>query len=255
MNTRTKPVERLEERLRSFHLHRSAERLADVAQEAVVKNWPPLEFLEALLSEEAAARHERIVAQRLREAKIPVLKTMENFDWTHPASIPRQLIMNTFTFDFLEKKENFVLVGPAGVGKSHIAQALAFAACQREIKTRWIAAAELINILRATRADHSTEKVLKHFTGYRLLVIDELGFLPLDKEGSDLFFQLISRRYEQGSVVLTTNRPFKQWGQIFNDNTVASAILDRLVHHCQLARIGGTSYRLRNQQENLDKPD
>ena len=255
MNTKTKPVVRLEELLQSFHLNRSAECLADKAQEAVLKNWTPIEFLETLLSEEAAARHERVVQQRLREAKIPLLKTMEAFDWTHPTSIARQLIMNTFSFDFLEKKENVVLVGPAGVGKSHIAQALAYAACQREIKTRWIVAAELVNILRATQADHSTEKVLKHFTGYKLLVIDELGFLPLDKEGGDLFFQLISRRYEQGSIVLTTNRPFKQWGQIFNDNTVASAILDRLVHHCQLARIGGTSYRLRNQQENLDKPD
>lgn len=255
MNTRTKPVARLEELLRSFHLHRSAERLAEHAQEAALKNWSHLEFLETILSEEAAARHERIVQIRLREARIPVLKTMEAFDWTHPASIPRQLILNTFSFDFLEKKENFVLVGPAGVGKSHIAQALAYAACQREIKTRWIVAAELVNILRATKADHSTEKVLKHFTGYKLLVIDELGFLSLDKEGGDLFFQLVSRRYEQGSVVLTTNRPFKQWGQIFNDNTVASAILDRLVHHCQLAKIGGTSYRLRDQKENLDKPD
>jgi len=143
------------------------------------------------------------------------------------------------------------LVGPSGLGKSHIALALAFAACQKEIKTRWVNAAELVNILSASRADHSTEKVLKSFAAVPLLVIDELGFLPLDKEGSDLFFQLISRRYEQGSIVLTTNRPFKDWGHIFNDNTVASAILDRLIHHCQLARLGGKSYRVKNKSEAL----
>ena len=250
-----KSLKHVEEMLQLFHLQRAANALADKAQEAAVKNWSHVQFLEALLSEEAALRHERIVQMRVREADIPVIKTMEAFDWMHPASIPKQIILNAMTLDFIEKKENFILVGPAGVGKSHIAEALAFAACQREIKTRWVTAAELVNILSASKADHSTEKVLKKFAGYKLLVIDELGFLPLDKEGSDLFFQLISRRYEQGSIVLTTNKPFRDWGQIFNDNTVASAILDRLVHHCLLARIGGNSYRLRGQKENLDKPD
>lgn len=251
MNTKTQAASRLEELLRSFHLQRSAECLADKTHQAALEHWSHLQFLETLLSEESALRHERTVQLRLREARLPLIKTLESFDWTHPSSIPKQLILNAFHFDFVEKKENFILVGPSGLGKSHIALALAYAACQREIKTRWVTAAELVNILTATKADHSTEKVLKTFAAYKLFVIDELGFLPLDKEGSDLFFQLISRRYEQGSVVLTTNRPFKEWGLIFNDNTVASAILDRLIHHCQLAKIGGKSYRVKDKKEAL----
>ena len=250
-----KSLSRLEELLKLFHLQRSAGVLAEKAQDAAVHNWSHIQFLEALLSEEAAARHERIVQLRLRDARLPLIKTMDTFDWNHPTFINKQLILNAFNFDFVAKKENFILVGPSGLGKSHIALALGYAACQKEIKTRWVTAAELVNILTATKADHSTEKVLKTFKAYELLVIDELGFLPLDKEGSDLFFQLISRRYEQGSVVLTTNRPFKEWGQIFNDNTVASAILDRLIHHCQLAKIGGPSYRVKHRKENLDKQD
>ncbi len=250
-----KSISRLEELLKLFHLQRSAEVLAEKAQDAAAKSWSHVQFLEALLSEEAAARHERIVQQRLREARLPLIKTMEAFDWNHPTFIQKQLILNAFHLDFVGKKENFILVGSSGLGKSHIALALGYAACQKEIKTRWVTAAEIINILSATKADHSTEKVLKTFKAYELLLIDELGFLPLDKEGSDLFFQLISRRYEQGSVVLTTNRPFKEWGQIFNDNTVASAILDRLIHHCQLAKIGGTSYRVKDRKDHLDRQD
>lgn len=250
-----KSLSRLEELLKLFHLQRSAEVLAEKTQDAAVKSWSHVQFLEALLSEEAAARHERVVQQRLREARLPLVKTMEAFDWNHPTFINKQLILNAFNFDFVAKKENFILVGPSGLGKSHIGLALGYAACQKEIKTRWVTAAELVNILTATKADHSTEKVLKTFKAYELVLIDELGFLPLDKEGSDLFFQLISRRYEQGSVVLTTNRPFKEWGQIFNDNIVASAILDRLIHHCQLAKIGGKSYRVKDRKDHLDRQD
>ena len=250
-----KSLSRLEELLKLFHLQRSADVLSEKAQDAAVKSWSHVQFLEALLSEEAAARHERIVQQRLREARLPLTKTMEEFDWSHPTFINKQLILNAFNFDFVAKKENFILVGPSGLGKTHIALALGYAACQKEIKTRWVTAAEVVNILTATKADHSTEKVLKTFKAYELVLVDELGFLPLDKEGSDLFFQLISRRYEQGSIVLTTNRSFKEWGQIFNDNIVASAILDRLIHHCQLAKIGGKSYRVKHQKDHLDRQD
>lgn len=232
-----------------FRLNHCAQTFQDQAKLAADKNLSHLDFLENLLSQEAAIRHQRVVQTRISQAKLPVVKTIDTFDWAHPSAVPRQIILNAFNLDFVDRKENFVLVGPSGVGKSHIALALAYAACQREIKTLWTTAADIVNTLNAAKADHSLSRVLKHYAAPRLLAIDELGFLPMDKDGSDLFFQVISHRYEQGSVVLTTNRAFKDWGKIFNDNTVATAILDRLVHHSEVAKIEGASYRVKNRKD------
>ena len=235
--------------LELFRLNHSAHSFQDQAKDAAAKNISHLDFLENLLSQEAAIRHQRLVLTRISQAKLPIVKTIDTFDWAHPSAIPKQLVLNAFNLDFVDRKENLVLVGPSGVGKSHIALALAYAACQREIRTLWTTAADIVNTLNAAKADHSLSRVLKHYAAPRLLAIDELGFLPMDKDGSDLFFQVISHRYEQGSVVLTTNRAFKDWGKIFNDNTVATAILDRLVHHSEVAKIEGASYRVKNRKD------
>ena len=243
------PKPNLQDLLELFRLQHSAQTIQDQAKAAASKNLSHLEFLENLLSQEASIRHQRTVQLRIAQSKLTVIKTMDTFDWAHPSSIPKQLILNSFSMDFIEKKENFILFGPSGVGKSHVAQALTYAACQKEIKTLWTTAADMINVLNAAKADHSLSRAIKHYAAPKLLAIDELGFLPMDKDGSDLFFQVISHRYEQGSVVLTTNRAFKDWGKIFNDNTVATAILDRLVHHGEVAKIEGGSYRVKNRKE------
>lgn len=239
----------LQKLLATFHLSHAAESLQAQAQEAAHKNWSHLEFLEHFLSNEDALRHARIVKTRLREAKLPVIKTLDTFNWVHPASISKQLVLNAFSLDFIEQKHNLIFLGPSGLGKTHLCLALAYAACQKELKVLWTTAADLVNTLVAAKSDHSLSRTIKHFCAPKLLVIDELGFLPLDKDGSDLLFQIISHRYEQGSVVLTTNRIFKEWGQIFNDSTVASAVLDRLIHHSEVVKIGGTSYRLKDRQD------
>lgn len=244
-----KPKPALPELLDIFRLHHAAKTYQDLAKSAAQDNISHLDFLERLLSEEAALRHERIVQTRIREARLPVIKTLDIFDWAHPTSIPKQLILNAFTFDFVDRKENFILLGPSGLGKSHVALALGYAACQNEIKTLWTTAADMVNALTAAKSDRTLTKAIRQYTAPRLLAIDELGFLPMDKDGSDLFFQIISHRYEQGSVVLSTNRAFKDWGKIFNDNTVATAILDRLVHHSEVAKIEGTSYRVKKRKE------
>lgn len=243
------PLKDLKELLELFHLKHTAQTYEILAKEAAHNNWSHLAFLSHLLSQEDALRHQRIVETRLKESKIPVLKTIADFDWSHPSSIPRPLILNAFRLQFIKNKENFILVGPSGVGKSHIAQALGFAACQSEIKTLWTTAADLVNTLTAAKADHSLGRTIRTYLAPKLLVIDELGFLPMDKDGSDLFFQIISHRYEQGSVVLTTNRAFRDWGKIFHDTTVATAILDRLAHHAEVAKIEGPSYRVKNRKD------
>lgn len=243
------PKPNLQDLLDLFRLHHSAQTFQDQAKDAASKNLSHLAFLENLLSQEASLRHQRIVQLRLAQSKLPVVKTMDTFDWAHPSCIPKQLILNAFSLDFVEQKENLILVGPSGVGKSHVAQALTYAACQKEVKTLWTTAADIVNTLTAAKPDRSLSRAIKHYAAPKLLAIDELGFLPLDKDGSDLFFQVISHRYEQGSVVLTTNRAFKDWGKIFNDNTVATAILNRLVHHGDVAKIEGASYRVKNRRE------
>lgn len=235
--------------LELFRFDHTAGTLQDQLKAAQAANLTHLEFLESLLSQEAALKHQRLVQARIRAAKLPVLKTIDTFDWAHPTSIPKQLILAHFTLQFVEQNENLVLIGPSGLGKSRIALALAYAACQKEIRTLWTTAADMVNALTAARSDHTVARSLKHYIAPKLLVIDELGFLPLDKDGSDLFFQVISHRYEQGSVVLTTNRAFKDWGKIFNDNTVAAAIVDRLVHHSEAGKIEGPSYRVKNRRE------
>jgi DNA replication protein DnaC len=234
--------------LELFRFSHTAQTVQLQIKEAIADNLSHLDFLERILSQEAALKHQRLVEARIRNAKLPVIKTIDNFDWAHPTSIPKQLILNHFSLQFVEDKQNFVFIGPSGVGKTHIALALAHAACQNEIRTLWTTAADMVNALSAARSDHTVARSLKHYTVPKLLVIDELGFLPLDKDGSDLFFQVISHRYEQGSVVLTTNRAFKDWGKIFNDNTVASAIIDRLVDHSDAAKIEGPSYRIKNRK-------
>ena len=239
----------LQKLLATFRLLYAADTFAQQAKDASTKNFSHLEFLESLLSQEDALRHERVVQSRIREAKFPVIKTIDTLDWAHPTSIPKQLILNAFSLEFIDKKDNLIFVGPSGLGKTHLALALGYAACQKELKVLWTTAADLVNSLVAAKSDLSLSRAIKHFCAPKLLIVDELGFLPLDKDGSDLLFQVLSHRYEQGSVVLTTNRAFKDWGKIFNDNAVDSAVLDRLVHHSEVVKIEGASYRVKHRKD------
>jgi len=238
----------LEEMMDYLHLYASSKNLPALLDQAGKENISHQEFLKRFLSQEASAKFERQIQSRIAQAKFPQIKTLDTFDWNHPASIPRQKILAASELAFLEKAEGLVFIGPTGVGKTHLANALGYLAASSGVRTLYTRAVDMINHLIASQADHSLHRALKLYSAPRLLVIDEVGYLPFDKQGSDHFFNVISSRYEKGSVVLTTNRAFKDWGKIFHDNTVASAIIDRLVHHSEVIKIEGASYRVKDRK-------
>ena len=228
-------------------LHTAAETHEDLLAQAARGNWAHKKFLEVLASAEASTKKERSVQARIATAHFPVVKTIDSFDFGFPKEIPKEQVLAAFTLDFLERHEGFVFLGGPGTGKSHLASALGYAACLRGVRTRFTSAIDMVNDLQAALNAGRLPKAMQIYRQPRLLIIDEVGYLPFDQKGSDLFFQVISARYERGSTLLTTNEPFKNWGRVFASNTVASAVIDRLAHHNELIRIDGDSYRLHHR--------
>jgi DNA replication protein DnaC len=227
-----------------------AQHYEDLGREAARDGLSHVEYLRRLTEAEAAARYERSVHRRTQAARLPVLKTLEQFDWSWPKKINRAQVQDLFRQRFVEQNTNVVFIGGVGLGKTHLAIALAYSACLNNTPTLFAPAVEIVNTLSAAQATNNLAKALKAYVTPRLLVIDELGYLPMDKRGADLIFQVISARYERGATIITTNTVYKQWARIFNnDATLTTAILDRLVHHCETITVEGKSYRMK------DKPD
>ena len=215
-------------------------------QEALKKKTGSLEYLAELLRGEEQTRHERAIERRIKAARFPVIKTLDTFNWQWPEEIDRAQIEHLASLRFIDKKQNAVLVGPVGVGKTHLGTAIAIKACQQAHKVLYINAIEAINDLITAQKQGLLKQVLRKYTSAHLLVLDEIGYLPIDKTGADLLFQIISARYERGSILLTTNKAYKDWPAIFNnDSTLTSAVLDRLLHHCETVVIQASSYRMR----------
>ena len=188
------------------------------------------------------------VQRRIVAARFPTIKLLEDFQWSWPKKINRAQIQNLFRLAFVPDKVNVIFVGGVGIGKTHLASALGHAACLAGHFVRFTTAVDIINTLTAAQINHRLKTELKKLISPSVLVIDEVGYLPIDKTGADLLFQVISQRYERGSIVLTTNKPFKQWASVFNnDSTIASAVLDRLLHHAETVIIEGSSYRMKDQ--------
>jgi len=220
----------------------------ELAQQSAQQQWDHVEYLRRLVEGEYSERRQRAIERRIKAARFPVIKTLEQFRWDWPKKINRLQVQNLFRLEFIAQKANAVLLGNVGLGKSHLATALGYAACQEGYSVLFADAISVINDLSAAQKRGLLKRQLKKYLNPELLLLDELGYVPIDQHGADLLFQVISQRYERGSLVLTTNKPFKQWPSIFNnDSTIASAVLDRLLHHAETIVIEGTSYRMKDQ--------
>ena len=238
----------LSEHLEYLKLKYVADQYGPLADEAIRQPWDHREYLRRLIEGEYNDQRQRRVAARIKSARFPVIKTLEQFNWTWPKKINRLAVQNLFRLEFLAQNANVVFLGNVGVGKSHLATALGYAACLEGHSVLFAGAIEVINDLQAAQKNGGLKRALKKYLRPAIVILDEVGYLPIDQKGADLLFQVISQRYERGSILLTTNKPFKQWAAIFNnDSTIASAVLDRLLHHAETIVIEGASYRMKDQ--------
>jgi DNA replication protein DnaC len=240
-------LDRLAEHLRKLRLLKSGERLEAVLQEAAARELPYAEFLEQVLGEEVAAKTSKNIAMRTAMARFPFVKPLETFDFTYQPSIDKKQLLQLASCHYIEHGDNVIVLGPPGVGKTHLAVSLGLKAIEAGYRVLFTTAAHLIAVLTKAHAEGRLDEKLKVYTTPRLLIIDEIGYLPIDRIGANLFFQLISRRYERGPMILTSNQSFGAWGEVFGDRIIATAILDRLLHHAVTLNIRGNSYRLKEK--------
>ena len=220
------------------------------AQEAAQERWDHIHYLGGLMEGEFNQRRQRLIERRLKQARFPVVKTLEQFRWDWPKKINRLQIQNLFRLQFIRDQANVIFLGTVGLGKTHLATALAYTACLEGHSVLFANATNVINDLSCAQKNSALKKQLKKYLAPKLLVLDEVGYLPIDQHGANLLFQVISQRYERGSIVLTTNKAYKHWPSIFNnDSTITSAVLDRLLHHAETIVMEGQSFRMKDQVE------
>lgn len=243
--------QRLEEICNTLNLVSVLENCFEIASAATKEESSYIDFLEKLLKAEEQTRKSRSASTLTKMAGFPVIKTLDDFDCSFASNIKRQTLEGLKSLSFVQRNENVILLGPSGVGKTHIAIALGYAACLAGMKTKFITAADLMLMLSAALSQDKLDGTLRRIISpYRLLIIDELGYLPFKQEQANLFFQVISRRYEKSSIIITSNLPFGQWHtSLAGDAALTAAILDRLLHHSTILNIKGDSYRLKDKQK------
>ena len=243
-----KTNDKLDDHLQYLKLHYIQENYKTAAYHAARNKLSHIDFLTELVEQEAQVKNQRSIERRIKNARFPYIKTLEQFQWNYPKKINRQQIQLLARADFIEQNTNIIFCGGVGLGKTHLAIAIAHRAAMKTYSVFFTTAVDIINNLAAAQRTNRFVQELKKYTSCQLLIIDELGYLPIDKQGADLLFQVVSQRYERGAIMLTTNRIFKDWAIIFNnDSTIASAVLDRLMHHSEVIIIEGKSYRMKDK--------
>ena len=240
----------LEQKLSYLKLPFMRDNYEPLAKKAAQKQWTHVNYLTELTTAEANLRQDRATKRRIRAARFPQIKTLEQFKWSWPKKINQLQVKNLFRLKFVDEKSNVVFLGGVGLGKTHLATAVGYHACLQGHTVLFCSAVDAINNLAAAQSAGRLKQELRKYHKPALVILDELGYLPINKTGADLLFQIISHRYEQGSLIITTNRAFKNWPEIFNnDSTLTSALLDRLLHHTETVIIEGKSYRMKETIE------
>jgi DNA replication protein DnaC len=225
----------------------AARALPRLAERARAEEWSYEQFAEALLASEVNARDAHGGEARIRQARFPARKTLEEFDFTFQQSVKRTVIEHLGQLDFLHAKDSIVALGPPGTGKTHLAVAISIRACLAGHRVRFATATQWVTRLAAAKRDGRLEDELAALARIPLLVCDEIGYIPFDPQAANLMFALVSSRYERASMIVTSNKPFSRWGEIFGDDIVAAAMIDRLVHHAEILNLKGDSYRLKGK--------
>lgn len=239
---------RLEAQLKSLSLRKVLAHYQEEAQRAAQNKLPYEDYLGSLIEMEAMDKSQRSLHARLQKARFPAMKTLEEFDFTFQPSLNEKQMIALSSLSFVEKKENVLLLGPPGVGKTHLAIALGVKACMANYRVLFMRCQDLLQQLGAAKVTGKLGSLLVSFSYLHLIILDELGYMPIDKEQANLLFQLVSSRYEKGSIALTSNYGFEEWGEIFSaDQVAAAAIIDRLVHHSHIFAINGNSFRMKDK--------
>ena len=244
MTTTQAPELLLQHHLKKLRLPTVLREYEKQARQCAVENVDHIRYLARLIELELIDREARMVERRIKAARFPAIKSLETFDFDVIPTLNKKLVLELARAEFVDRCENIIALGPSGVGKTHLAIGIGLAACQHGIKTRFATAAAIVHELIEARDEKRLLRLQKQLASHELLIIDELGFVPLSKTGAELLFELISQHYERGATIITSNLPFDEWTGTFGEERLTGALLDRLTHHVHILEMNGQSYRL-----------
>ena len=242
----------LDHRLKSLRLPTVLREYGKLARQAAAEGLDHVQFLARLIELEMIDRERRMIERRIKAAKFPAVKSLDSFNFKAIPALNKMQVLELARCEWVERRENVIALGPSGTGKTHIALGLGLSACQKGLSVGFVTAAALVHELMEARDERRLLRLQKQMVGYKLLIIDELGFVPLSKTGAELLFELISQRYERGATLITSNLPFDEWTETFGSERLTGALLDRLTHHVNILEMNGDSYRL-NQSKSKQK--